>query len=110
MGITAVPEAFTIGTDKATEGSAYWAFRDLAHYVDNHYAGTHAAIQEEWSLFERQLLKDQRKVERRALALYAADPGAAAEYLTKYSGKVGLRSVRTALELQALAFDLVTKP
>ncbi len=110
MGITKVPEAFTIGTDKPTEGSAYWAFRDLAHSVDDHYAETHAAVQGEWSVFEERLLRDQRKVERRALALYRADPEAAAEYLTGYSGAVGLRSVRKALELQALAFDLVTKP
>jgi len=107
MGITRVPEAFTIGTDKATEGSAYWAFRDLAHYVDNHYAETYAAVQSDWSLFERRLFRDQAKAERRALALYAGDPAAAAEYLTTYSGKAGMRSVRQALLLQETVEELV---
>ncbi len=107
MGITRVPEAFTIGTDKATEGSAYWAFRDLAHYVDNHYAETYAAVQSDWSLFEGRLFSDQAKVERRALALYAGDPAAAAEYLTTYSGKAGMRSVRHALLLRETVEEFV---
>lgn len=100
MGVTKVPKAFTIGTEQPTPGSAYWAFRDLVHMVDEDYAEAHGVVQHRWRIFERQLFKKQRTVERHALALYERSPKKALAYLTRYSGIQGKRSMNLALGLQ----------
>ncbi len=107
MGITKVPEAFTLGTEEPTEGSAYWAFRDLAHAVDEHYADTAPTVQRHWRQFERKLFRVQARVERQALAMYERDPDKAAAYLTRYSCNEGMRSVRHALWLQERVAALI---
>lgn len=101
MGTTRVPKAYTLGTNKYTDGSAWWAFQRLMLKVDRHYGATIGTVRERWDAFEARELARQAEVEAKALALYAIDPAAAREYLTRYSNRRAVKAYQTALELFA---------
>ena len=101
MGTTRVPEAYTLGTNKYTEGSAWWAFQRLIMKVDRHYGATIGTVRERWDAFEARQFARQAEVEATALELYESDPAAAIEYLTDYSNRRAVKAYKTALELFA---------
>lgn len=101
MGTTRVPKAYTLGTNKYTEGSAWWAFHRLVTKVDRHYGATIGTVRARWDAFEARELARQAAVEAAALELYETDSDAAIEYLTKYSNRRAGKAYKTALALFA---------
>ena len=95
-GITDVPEPYKTGTDEVSEGSAWWAFRDLDAYVNSHYADTIADARAVWQPFQTAMLTDQAGFERQVLRVYRKDPRAAKAMLTEYSGGLGMQAYETA--------------
>jgi dipeptidase len=101
VGTTRVPKAYTLGTNKKTAGSAWWAFEELMPKVDRHYGATIGTVRERWDAFEARQFARQAAVEAKALELYASDPAAAREYLTRYSNRRAVKAYKAALELFA---------
>ena len=96
MGITDVPAPYKTGTDEVSEGSAWWAFRDLDAYVNSHYKDTIPTVRDTWQPFQAQMLADQAAFERAVLKLYKKDSRAAKAMLTAYSGELGMQAYETA--------------
>jgi dipeptidase len=85
-GVTQVPVEYATGAYRYMPGSAYWACRRLAKWVDHHYRGRHGAVASAWRAFEQGETDQQAALEAAALEKYATDAAQAWEYLTAYSG------------------------
>ena len=96
MGISDVPEPYTTGTDEVSEGSAWWAFRDLDVFVNSHYKGVIPTVRATWGTFQDEMLADQAGFERQVLRVYKKDPAKARAMLTAYSGGLGMQAYETA--------------
>lgn len=101
MCTTRVPKPYTLGTNKKTPGSAWWAFHELMLKVDRHYRKTIGVVRARFDALEARELARQAGLEATALALYASDREAAAEYLTRYSNQRAVEAYETALALFA---------
>jgi len=99
MGTTRVPKVYTVGTNKVTAGSAWWAFQQLMLKVDRHCGATIGTVRERWGAFEARQFARQAEVEAKALAVYQTDPDAARAYLTRCSNRRAVKAYETALEL-----------
>ena len=80
-GHDAVPPAYRTGTEQPTEGSAYWAFRELSELVDAQYGDLIGDLRGFWTAFEADTLAASQNDETSAEALYDSDPDAAVALL-----------------------------
>ncbi len=99
MGISDVPEPYKTGTDEVSEGSAWWAFRDLDVYVNSHYKDTIPTVRATWETFQAQMLADQAGFERAGAQGLQEGPGERrgdADRLLGWPRHAGLRNGRNA--------------
>ena len=96
-GITRVPKAYGIGTNKKSwtvkpfQGSIYddrsasWIFRVVSNLVNLFYTATKDEVIPVWRAWENHLVAQQPSIEKVAMELYQKDPDLAADFITNYS-------------------------
>jgi dipeptidase len=99
LGITGVPKPYTVGSATLQKGSAWWAFENLATYINSNYKATIYKVREAWTPFEARELRMQSAFERHALAVYKHNPAKARALLTAYSGSLGMSAYKEAQTL-----------
>jgi len=84
-GTTEVPVEWSTGNRKAFDPNcAWWAFNFVNNYANLRWDSMYEKIRAEKAKYENQFFADQAAIEAEAAALYASDPAAGAEYITKY--------------------------
>ncbi len=85
-GVTTVPKCFQTGRkDEYDRAAAWWAFNFVGNWADLKYMYMIEDIRKLQSELEGELFQLQPAVEATALKLYADDPEACRNYLTRYS-------------------------
>ncbi len=100
-GISSFPAPYTIGTKTVKDGSAWWAFEDLAKYVDSHYSDASATVRADFAALERRELNEQPAIDRAAGEMWKRDRSQVVGYLTSVSGNYGIEAFNLALSLLA---------
>ncbi|EHM09356.1 dipeptidase [Thermanaerovibrio velox DSM 12556] len=105
QGITRLPEAYSMGTNKRDYRSAYWAFYGLAARAqsqdDAHGTSFEKGVKGYWAPFQDQLLKSFEEFQAFALAKYRKEGMASAvEYLNRQAEAFSTKTIAKAWELQ----------
>jgi dipeptidase len=98
-GTSSFPPPYTTGTDRTHAGSAWWAFTDVASYVDAHYAATNSTVRSVFAPLEEREIAEQPVVDRVAAALWKHDRNLAIWYITTVSGNYGAEAYSLATSL-----------
>ncbi len=86
FGTTSFPEAFTLGTDRFDEHSAYWRFFELKMLAHQNYGVAFPLLHPAWSEMETRASEKQKEIENEALAIYKESGASEAQaFLTNYS-------------------------
>ena len=83
-----MPEAFTTGTDQATDNSAYWKMRKLQGIVMTNYPKLAPIVHKGYADFEKAVSQEQEKVEAQYLKMVKHQPMAAQKLLSDFNAKV----------------------
>jgi dipeptidase len=95
-GIKKVSKPYAVGTGSFTTfswDSAFWVFNWVANQAYGRYGDMIVDIQKVQAELEGGFLGDQAAIEDKAAKLYKTSPGAAEEFLTRYSDQAGERVV-----------------
>jgi dipeptidase len=107
-GITKIPDAYTIGEQKARpdieplsgsiydERSAYWIFRVVSNLVNLFYTATSEEVIPVWRQWQEKLYSLQPMVEKTAVEIYGRNPDLSIEYVTEYSFEKAREALDTA--------------
>lgn len=94
LGSLEVPTEYQAGDSQFTKKSAYWTARNLSKALDMRYRDAVVdEVKRVQNEFEAQEFASQDALEQKALELYAKDPGAARDYLTKYTSKMAKKAM-----------------
>lgn len=88
QGVSTVPEAFTTGTDQASDNSAYWKMRKLQGIVMTNYPKLAPIVHKGYADFEKAVSQEQEKVEAQYLKMVKHQPMAAQKLLSDFNAKV----------------------
>ncbi len=106
QGMTEVPKALTIGTDKADNLSANWQFRKLQTIAMTNWSEFSPIVQKAYQQFEQQTAVKQQELEKQYLAIYKKQPKQAQALINQFEQK----TVDNALALtNELTNTLLTK-
>ena len=87
-GMNDLPKAYQIGEQRVlNRNCAWWAFNYISNLLDIKFNYMIKDVIKEQNETELREIKEQKKVDSKALTLYKKDPAAAKKYLTEYSTK-----------------------
>ncbi len=98
-GVSSFPMPYVTGTDTLKQGSAWWAFDNLAKVVDGRYAGTNAAVKAGFAALEQRELAEQPKIDGVAAILWKDHQDLAIWWITKASSDYGMQAYGLAQSL-----------
>ncbi|WP_413516577.1 C69 family dipeptidase [Photobacterium phosphoreum] len=84
QGMTAVPEALTIGDNNADNHSAYWKFRKLQTLAMMDWNQFSPIVQQAYDDFEQQTAHKQKQMEAEYMQLYIAQPAQAVALINAF--------------------------
>lgn len=100
-GTTDLPETYkTPGRPNGfTRESAWWAFNRTGTLAAQRWGDMHHDVDAVWNPMQKELFKNQKDFEARAMELYEQDPEKCSEYLTDYTLEWGNKVVDEAWKL-----------
>jgi dipeptidase len=111
LGATYFPEEYATTSLDEEDGSAYWAYRNLSHIVDQNYSNVFGIVKKTWDEFEDIQFKNQAAIEAKALSLMNAHSTAAGiSYLNNYSNERATLAYNSALDLIKTIKSQLEKP
>ncbi|MEN8155226.1 MAG: C69 family dipeptidase [Acidobacteriota bacterium] len=102
FGVNKISKPFSTAGREYDPESAFWTFRSLCDLATPMYNKVAGRIIREWEEFETDELEIQAKVEKKALALFKKNKIEAKNWLTYYSGHIGLESLEKAKNMLKL--------
>ncbi len=94
--MTDVPPGFAKGSDTYSPASAYWAFRGLYSLAKSQGEAELDAARDMWISYVDSLVSDQGYLKKMIAQMFAEDPKAAVELVSRYSTGVTFESVAMA--------------
>ncbi len=87
QGMTQVPKALTLGSDKADDQSANWQFRKLQTLAMTNWNEFAPIVQKAYQQFEQQTAVKQQALEKQYLAIYKKEPKKAQALINQFEQK-----------------------
>ncbi len=82
-GINDTYAAYKVDGERPNYDGAYWKFKRICALAEQNRSFYGQGVKDYWKLYEENLYSDMQKAEKQMLSLYAKDPAAAKEYITK---------------------------
>ena len=107
QGITSYPEAYTKGTNRSSNDSAYWKFRKVQTLGMVNFNRFAPIIQDTYTKFEKETAQRQKEMEEQYLQIYRSQPIRAQELIQQFSDKMLLDALNVADRLTEELFTLL---
>ncbi len=107
QGITSYPEAYTKGTNRSSNDSAYWKFRKVQTLGMVNFNRFAPIIQDTYAKFEKETTQRQKGMEEQYLQIYRSQPIRAQELIQQFSDKMLLDALDMADNLTEELFTLL---
>ena len=107
QGITSYPEAYTKGTNRSSNDSAYWKFRKVQTLGMVNFNRFAPIIQDAYAKFEKETAQRQKEMEKQYLQIYRSQPIRAQELIQQFSDKMLLDALGMADSLTEELFTLL---
>lgn len=107
QGITSYPEAYTKGTNRSSNDSAYWKFRKVQTLGMVNFNRFAPIIQDTYTKFEKETAQRQKEMEEQYLQIYRSQPIRAQELIQQFSDKMLLDALDVADRLTEELFTLL---
>ncbi|KJF79866.1 dipeptidase [Photobacterium angustum] len=108
QGMTSVPEALTLGDNKADSHSAYWKFRKLQTLAMMDWNQFSPIVQQAYHDFEQQTAHKQKLMEAEYIALYTTHPEQAVALINAFEHEVVALALALTEELTNELFTRLT--
>lgn len=82
-GINDTYSAYKVDGERPNYDGAYWKFKRICALAEQNRSFYGQGVRDYWNLYEESLYKDMQKAEKQMITLYAKDPKAAKDYITK---------------------------
>ncbi len=108
QGIEKFPEAYSKGTDKADNDSAYWKFRKVQTMAMEDFGKYAPIVREKYESYEKSAEEQMRKFESEYLEEVRKDPANAGRMLQEFNDKLAREALDCADEPANELFTLRT--
>lgn len=82
-----------------TRESAWWAFNRMSTIAAQRWGNMRKDVEAVWKPLQKELLENQKNIEKRAMILYKHDPKEVSNYLTEYTLNWGEKVVKKCWQL-----------
>lgn len=97
--ITSTHPAYQNASLNYSPDSAYWVFRSVATLAELNREKFGFSVREYWTDYQKELIANQKEMDKKVLELYAQDPQKAAEYTTKQGIDIADKAIKNAKTL-----------